>query len=211
MAKLPQPPGVEALQAHPPALIALPASLALARIYFTEGIAAASWRRFRTFGPLGSRFDHHLPDANGLPQEQERAILYCAVHVDTCLAECFQLNRQIDRVLNSPWLAIFRLVRDVHLLDLTGPFTTRMGASTALNSGSRKRARGWSRDLYLAYPQAEGILYPSSMNGHAPAVALYERAQSAVPQAPLFNRALSDDTLLDVLKHSAATLGYGVT
>lgn len=209
--KLPLPPDAEALRARVPALRTLSTGARLARIYFTAGPAAGSWRHFRDFGPLGGRFDHHLPSPNGGPRAQDRAILYCAVHVDTCVAEVFQMTRQIDRVRNAPWLAIFELLRDVPLLDFTGAFTTRLGASTAINSGSRKRARAWSQAVYAAYPQSEGILYPSSMNGHAPAVALYERARSAIPVAPRFNRSLADDALLDVLKHSASALGYGLS
>ncbi len=211
VSKLPLPPEVEALRARVPTLRIVPAGSHLARIYFTEGVAAGSWRHFRDFGPLGARFDHHLPSPDGGPRQQERAILYCAVHVDTCVAEVFQMTRQIDRVRNAPWLAVFELLRGVSLLDFTGAFTTRLGASTAINSESRKRARAWSQAVYAAYPQSEGILYASSMNGHAPAVALYERARSAIPVAPLFDRSLTDDALLDVLKHGASTLGYGLT
>lgn len=210
MAKLPPSPGAEALRLLAPELLTVPAGTALARIYFTDGRGATAWNAFRRFGPLGSRFDHHLPDHRGAPCEQERAILYAAVHVDTCIAEVFQQTRRVDRTRGAPWLAVFALEQDVVLLDLTGAFCTRIGASTAIASGSRKRARGWSRDFYDAYGTIDGLCYPSSMNGHAPALALYERAASALPSAPRFNRALADDALLEVLQHAAAHLGYGL-
>jgi hypothetical protein len=53
-----------------------------------------------------------------------------------------------------------------------------------------------------------GLYYASSMNGNVPAVALYERASKAIPRLPLFNRLLSDATLLLPLENKAAELGY---
>ncbi|GEM_PF-4290358 len=48
------------------------------------------------------------------------------------------------------------------------------------------------------------------MNGHAPAVALNERAEPSLPEYPLFHRALNDDTLVDILQHIALRLSYGL-
>ncbi len=50
------------------------------------------------------------------------------------------------------------------------------------------------------------------MNANKPAVALTDRAArlEPLPEHPQFNRGLADDTLLDVLKHSATRLGYGL-
>jgi hypothetical protein len=50
------------------------------------------------------------------------------------------------------------------------------------------------------------------MNGNEPAIALNDRLERAggIPDYPEFNRALADDALLDVLKHSAHQLGYGL-
>jgi hypothetical protein len=47
------------------------------------------------------------------------------------------------------------------------------------------------------------------MNGHAPAVALNERAQEAMPEQPQFHRALNDDMLVEVLQQIALRLSYG--
>jgi hypothetical protein len=210
MAKLPPSPGPDALRAIDPELLELPRGTALARIYFTDGQGATTWNGLRSFGPLGSRFDQHVPDVAGNPCEQKRAILCAAAHIDTCVAEVFQHTRRVDRVRKAPWLVIFDLAHAVTLLDLTGAFCTRVGASTALCSGSRKRARDWSRDFYEAYPRIDGLCYASSMNGHAPAVALYERAGAALPPAPRFNRSLADDPLFEALQHAAARLGYGM-
>jgi len=80
----------------------------------------------------------------------------------------------------------------------------------AIHSGPRSRARAWARELYDAYPELHGLYYGSSMNGHAPAVALNERAQRAMPEQPEFHRALNDDMLVEVLQQIALRLSYGL-
>ena len=144
----------------------------LARIYFAAGPHPSRWNQFRSFGPTAARWDHHLPNAHGAAVEQDRAVYYCARDVDTCAAEVFQSTRRIDRTRDAPWLVVFALREAVTLLDLRGTFATKMGASTAIHSGPRSRARAWARELYDAYPDLQGLYYGSSMNGHAPAVAL---------------------------------------
>jgi hypothetical protein len=151
-----------------------------------------------------------LPDARGNAVAQSRAILYCAPDIDTCVAEVFQATRRIDRTRGSPWLVVFGLREPVTILDLRGTFATTLGASTAIHSGPRSRVRPWARDLYEAYPDLQGIHYGSSMNGHAPAIALNERGQSALAPLPLFHRALNDDMLVDILQRVALRLSYGL-
>jgi hypothetical protein len=48
------------------------------------------------------------------------------------------------------------------------------------------------------------------MHANAPAIALYERAQTAIPAAPALHRALADPTLGIVLENAALALGYGL-
>jgi hypothetical protein len=210
VAKLPEPPGVAQLRAIAPQTLVLPADTPLARIYFAAGSHPSRWSQFRTVGPVDARWDHHLPDARGNAAEQSRAILYCAPDIDTCVAEVFQATRRIDRTRGAPWLVVFNLREPVTLLDVRGPFATTMGASTAIHSGPRSRARAWARDLYETYPNIQGIHYGSSMNGHAPAVALNERAHSVLPRLPVFHRALNDDMLVDILQRIALRLSYGL-
>ena len=116
----------------------------------------------------------------------------------------------IDRSARAPWLAGFELRRQITLLDLTGTWPTRAGASMAISSGPRPRAQRWSRVIYEAYPDVEGLLYPSSMHANRPAVALYERAGGALPHTPVFHRPLDDPALLPVLARVARDLGYGL-
>lgn len=210
MTKLPDPPGVAELRDIEPQIYNLPAATHLARVYFSGGDHPSHWNQFRSFGPTGARWDHHLPTHSGGGIEQDRAILYCAPDVDTCVAEVFQATRRIDRIRNAPALVIFAPCKPIPLLDLRGTFATKMGTSTAINSGPRSRVRVWAREIYAAYPDIHGVYYGSSMNGHAPAIALNERARGAMPELPLFNRALNDDMMVEILQKIGVRLSYGL-
>lgn len=176
------------------------------RIYFQGGGHPTTWDRFRDFGPVNSRFDHHLPP----PRIQSRAILYAARRGLTCFAEAFQETRVIDRSRNAPWLVAFELVKPLRLLDMTGAWPTRAGVSMAIHSGRRDRARRWSQTIYEAYPAIEGLLYASSMDGNSPAIALYERAQSAMPARPVLHRALADPATTLLVTQAALRFNYWV-
>lgn len=212
MAKFPNSPGVAALAAVEPSWVLLPAGSPLARVYYTSSAHPLAWNEFRYVGPLNFRWDHQLPSEAGEPQEQARGVYYAAADARTCLAEVFQAARRIDRVYQAPWLVVFNTGAELQLLDLTGELATRLGASMAIHSGSRARARVWARDLYAAFPAAQGILYASSMHGGRPALALNERAltKPLFPTHPELHRALADDVLLDPLKHAAQALGYAL-
>jgi hypothetical protein len=210
VAKFPEPPGVAALHDIVPHTLTLAADTQLARIYFAAGPHPSRWNQFRSFGPTAARWDHHLPNAQRVAVEQNRAVFYCAADVDTCAAEVFQATRRIDRTRNAPSLVVFALREAVTLLDIRGTFATKIGASTAIHSGPRSRARTWARELYDAYPNIQGLHYGSSMNGHAPAIALNERARSALPQQPQFHRALNDDMLVGTQQQIALRLSYGL-
>jgi hypothetical protein len=208
--KFPEPPGVAALRGIAPQILILAADTRLARIYFATGHHPSHWNQFRSFGPTAARWDHHLPNTRSVAVQQNRAIFYCAPDIDTCAAEVFQATRRIDRTRNAPWLVVFALREAVTVLDIRGTFATKVGASTAIHSGPRSRTRAWARELYDAYPDLQGLYYGSSMNGHAPAVALNERAQRAMPEQPQFHRALNDDMLVETLQQIALRLSYGL-
>ncbi len=212
MAKFPRLQNTAAVRSIAPAIRTLPKGTVLARVYFSGGAHPTRWSEFRQYGPTNDRFDHHLLDKRGEPWIQERLVLYCARNAVTCFAEVFQQTRRIDRVRDAPWLAIFELQRAVRLLDLTGTYPTRVGASMAINSGSRMRAREWAQRFYEIHDDLHGIYYASSMHANQPAIALNDRAEKtkSMPAHPKFNRALADDALLDTLKHAAAALGYGL-
>jgi hypothetical protein len=159
--------------------------------------------RIRFFGPTNARFDHQDD-----PQRQPQRHLYAAL---SPLTYCRGFRRRVvDRGARQPWLVGFDIVQDLQLLDLCGTWPTRAGASMAINTGPRPRARRWSRLIHATYANIEGLRYPSSMNANEPSVALYERAQSAVLGVAVFNRALADPALAPRLGSAAATIGYRI-
>jgi hypothetical protein len=204
--KSPEPPAVAQLVTLGAEVKRLDAGAELWRVYFRGGNHPTVWDAFRTYGPTSARFDHHLPP----PRVQSRSILYAAESGPTCLAEVFQDKRVIDRTARQPWIASWKLSANVELLDLSGTWSTRAGASSAIHSGPRARARRWAQRIYDAYPTLSGLYYLSSMGGNAPAVALFERARPAMPPSPAFHRPLADPTLLNAMKNAAADLGYGL-
>ena len=211
MAKFPEPPSIEALRALPPTLASLAPGTTLFRIYFTGGAHPGRWDGFRRHGPTSSRRDPHLPGDDGRAVVQERGVMYAACGpeaVPTCLAEVFRRRRLVDALDAHPALVGFALAAALDLLDLTGRQPTRLGASTAMHSGPRPRARRWARAFHDAYPSIHGILYRSSMYGNAPAVALFERAAFAVPAEPELHRNLSDPSLASVLAVAADECGH---
>lgn len=203
MARLPHPPDADALRASRPAWEEVPTDSACWRIFPRAGAYPSEWNRFRTWGPSRSRFDPHLLDKDGAPGEQARGVLYAAAQNSTCFAEYFQATRVIERGRDYVTLVGFRVTRPLRLLNLWDAWATRVGASGALSSGRHDVTRAWSRALYAAFPDADGLRYESVMHpGHA-AYALYERAADAFPAAPHLHRALADPELTHVILNAA--------
>lgn len=183
----------------------IPVGTELWRIYGRGGAHPRAWNTFRAYGPVKSmRFDHHMEPVG----EQDRKILYGASRISICVAEFFQRDRTIDRYRGEPWLVGFTVTRDVKLLNLRDTWPTRAGASMAINSGIRARSRRWSRAIYEAYPDVEGLWYASSMYANQPAFAFYERAEQALSSIPIFHMSLSAPGLYAPLDGIARELGY---
>ena len=215
MPKFPEPPPVATLREIGPDVLTLEPQTALARIFFRGAEHPVVWDQFRFWGPANGRFDHHLPDAAGKPTVGPRGIFYAAGAggpgaLAVCLAEVFQETRIIDPLDRAPWFVVFRTARALDLLDLRGLWPTRAGASAAISSGSKARARRWSRAIHEAYPNIDGLAYPSSMGGGSDAYALYERALPALPARPRFHRALADPALAAPLLAAAAAINCGL-
>src|SRR5260370_37301895 len=117
-----------------------------------------------------------MQDRRGPAHMQSRGILYVAWHPRTCLAEVFQTKRRIGVTSRSPLLVGFQIVRPISLLDLTGLWPTRDGASTAISSGPRFRAQAWAQRISEAYPALEGVLYGSSVHANSPCASPLGRA-----------------------------------
>lgn len=215
MAKFPEPSSVFELRALGPEILHLSPATPLARIFFRRGDHPVTWDEFRFWGPAQSRFDPHLPDSAGKPIVGPRGIFYAAGSgkpgaLAVCLAEVFQETRIIDTTDRAPWFVVFKTTRQLDLLDLRGLWPTRAGASTAINSGAKTRARRWSQAIYEAWPTLDGMIYPSSMAGNADAFALFERANTALPTTPQFHRSLADPALSTPLLSAAEAINFGL-
>jgi len=140
-----------------------------------------TWNSFRFYGPLNSRFD----PTNSLAARQQRGVLYGANNARPRHLPSSSKREEPSNVRHRQTLVgRLRLSREVRLLDLTGLWPTRAGASMTIASGPRPRARAWTRAIYAAYSGAEGLWYGSSMHANTPCAALFERAQGAVPRSP---------------------------
>lgn len=210
MPKVPRTPQIARLEALKPDVHTLPAGSLAWRIYFRGGRHPTRWDHFRHAGPTAARFDHHL---GRQVTYQDRAVLYAASDPATCFAEVFQNTRVINRWHKEPWLVGFETAVPLPLLDLTGSFATRAGASMGLMAGPRSVSRNWARGFYDAYPTTVGLCYPSSMHANRPAIVLTDRAEAAgvTPEHAGLHRALGDPALLSLLKNIARTLGYAVS
>lgn len=135
-------------------------------------------------------------------------MLYAATELRTCVAEVFQTARVVDRRTGAPHVAIWRPARTLRLLDLAGTWPTRAGASQAISSGSRARARAWARAIRAALPDIDGLWYRSSMDSGRPALCLWAPAVDAMPQRPLSNLPLDAPALALPLARMARRLGY---
>lgn len=159
----------------------------------------------RAYGPTTARFDPHpLPPGD----RSGELVLYLASNVQTCLAGVFQRTRVINRRWRSPYLTGLNCTRAIRLLDLSGAWPTKASASQALNSGRTDVARAWARAIRAAYPELDGVWYPSSMNGNRPCVALFAPGRDALPVDPRLSLPMAHPGLAAPLADAAARIGY---
>ena len=139
-------------------------------------------------------------------------MLYAADDPITCLAEVFQKTRVMNRRHKEPWLVGFETDKPMRLLDLTGSFPTRAGASMGLMTGPRSVSRTWARAFHDSWPEIDGLYYPSSMHANRPAIVLNERAREmgVMPEQASFHRSLGDPAILSILRNAAYSLGYAL-
>lgn len=189
-------------------VVTLTAGTSLVRVHHLGGPRPTQWNGFRRLGP--TRFDHHPPPRRSHPT---RRILYAA-HGDeaftAAIAECFQGESgrmgPIDAGRGAPAVTVFGLRDDVVLLDLDSGWVTRAGGNQAIRTGPRARAREWSRAIYRAYRHIAGVAYGSSVWGPGRCVALWERAEPALPDTPEATRLLSDPSMGPPLARAAVQL-----
>ena len=209
MPKVPRRPSPELLESLDPEVRTVPAGSVIWRIYFRGGLHPTRWKDFRYVGPIDARFDHHIGNE---PTRQDRAVLYGADDPTTCLAEVFQKTRVMNRWHNEPWLVGFETSIPMRLLDLTGTFPTRAGASMGLMTGPRSVSRTWARAFHKSYPEIDGLYYSSSMHANYPSMVLNQRAREAgvMPEQTSLHRSLGDPAILSILRNAAHALGYAL-
>ncbi len=192
----------------------------LGRIYLAAGQHPAAWNTFRTFGPTGSRFDHH-PGAPG--DHPNYGIIYLAPALidargnptsalQTALLECFRDTGVVDTITGAPHFVLFRTTRALRLLDLAdSDWVTEAGANGAISSGPRDAARAWARTIHHHYgTQIDGLIYPSSNRPPARAIALWEHGRDAIPPRPAFHEPLNHISLRAALETFAAAANLGL-
>lgn len=191
MARLPPPPDPATLRAllrpeHD--LHAVPAGTRLVRVFTAGGRHPQRWNAFRRVGPLAhGRFDPQQPGEPGAPErlEPSAGVIYFSMSARTSIAEVFQATSIVDRRTREPHLVVVRPVRELRLLDLTGLWPTRAGASQAISSGPKDRTQAWARAIRAAHPELDGVWFRSSMDSGDPALSLWDPpAADALPPRP---------------------------
>jgi hypothetical protein len=203
----PDPVRIAATQPQRHELLTLRTGTRLVRLHYLGGAHPSGWNEFRTWGPTLARFDHH-PGPEG--DHPNFGILYASrghEALNTVLAECFSHGGEtvgpIERSRDQPTLSAFTIVGPVRVLRLESSWTTRSGGNQAICSGARAQARAWAREIHVAFPRIDGLLYPSSIWGPGACLALWERAARAMPSRPDVTRVL-DDPIMGVPLAAAA-------
>lgn len=177
------------------------------RIMRTSGRHAVPWNHLRSWGPLQHmRWDPHDAPASDQP---DRAVMYGATDVLTAVAEVFQHDRYVDVHSNDPYLIGFTPIRGLQLLDLSGTWLLRCGATASQTSAPRTTCREWARAIAVTYPHLDGLWVRSSMTNR-PVVVLFAPARSALPSEPEFSRALATGDTRLVVQAAATEIGYAI-
>lgn len=204
MAKNPQrPPQKLTLAEHDVVEVRRP----LWRVHTIVGPHALRWNELRHYGPARTmRWDPHPPPPAEHP---DYAVSYAALDPVTVFAEVFQLPRAIivapDRAL-AGWVP----TRALRLLDLTGDWALRNGASASLFAAPKSTTRAWALAICDRWPDLDGLLVPSTMT-MKPMVVLFAQAANSFPVRPNFTRTLHDPSARHIIDWSAATLGWPVS
>lgn len=200
---------------EPPAVLPVPSARELVtvgldrllwRVYFGAARHALGWNEMRCYGPTSSRFDPQRPP----PGDSDRAVIYAATTAAAAIAEVFQQTGTVTTTSGAPYLVAFNLGRRITALDLSSPWPTRAGASQAINSGPRVRARRWALAIYDQL-DVNGLWYPSSMHGPSRCLALWDSATDAMDSAsPQLSVPLSERAIRPALQRLCAQIGYTV-
>jgi hypothetical protein len=195
----------------------LPVGTWVGRIYAAGGKHPGNWRAFRAYGPSTARFDHQPPPPREHPK---RRITYLAAAVPDrhgvplriCLAEVFRDRGVVELRRDDPYFTLFNPIRELRLLDLSdSDWVSLAGGNGAITSGARYQSRSWARAIYRCYKDVlDGVIYSPSNLAPARPVALWERAEDALPERPAFNEPLTHVGLRARIETYAAGLGLPV-
>jgi hypothetical protein len=178
------------------------------RVHKTTGQHVLGWNAFRTYGPL-LRFDPHALPVGEDPQQ--KGVWYGGSTPDVALGEAFQVNRTIDRELDSPYLTGLSFTRPLTVLDLAadsaGAWVTRVGGTFAISTAAHSMTQHWARNIVEAFPHLQGLRYDSRFAG-GPCLALYLPALTAMPGRPKLSLPLNHPDLVTRIAGAAKRLGY---
>ena len=161
-----------------PVFLTLAIGSHLVRIYNPKPYSSGALT-FRFNGPR-ARFDHQRAPADCPSDDSERGITYTSFNLSGCIVEVFGDERVI---LCADWRAAYlTLTRPLKLLELRNSGAMRAGTVSAIGSvEDRVITQKWSRYFYESplFQEADGLIFSNAHNGE-PAIALYERAKTAL-------------------------------
>jgi hypothetical protein len=159
---------------------------------------------FRHHGPL-HRFDHHRHPFGQAADDPDRGIYYAAFTFSGCIIESKWGDTGVIEIKDEHICEV-TLTRGLTLLDLRGTGAMRAGSVAALAKiPDRPLSQAWSRFFYEhpdLYTPIDGICYSNAHNDEG-AVALYERAQSALTCSPSQVMRLDDPALRSAIQQIA--------
>lgn len=183
----------------------------LVRIFTQGGNHRQTWDSFRYVGPLPhGRFDAH-PSGDGgrLATSPDHGITYFSLSLVSSVASVFETTSTVDRATRGPHVVVLRPRRGLRLLDLTGYWPTRVGASQEISSGIKQITQAWARAIRGAFPDLDGLWFRSSMDAGNPSIALWDPpASSALPDEPDLLLPLAHPSLDEQLTRACDTLNY---
>jgi hypothetical protein len=178
--------------------------LVLWRVHATVGDHVLAWNELRYWGPATTmRFDPHLPP----PRLQDRGVLYAGSAIPDVLAEVYQQTRVVDRGAEGGYLAAWCPTRQLRLLDLTGSWPVRAGASYTINTGRKDHCRLWAQAIHTERPDLDGLWHHSSMTGGT-LITLFTHAADSFPERPGFDMPLAHPGLRLPLLDACRSIGY---
>ncbi len=178
---------------------------ALFTVYPTTGPYRRPWNRLRTWGPVASRWD---PQPEPAADHPDNGVLYAAGDVTTSLAEVFQDRRAVT-LSDHRALAGWRPTRPLRLLDLTGTWAVRNGASASLHAADKSTCRAWARQIRQTWPDLDGLHVPSTMTLR-PMLVVYAPAADSFPAWPAVARSLTHPDLAAMITDAADELGWPI-